>query len=67
VAKVIDLQQSRVKCQVGHNLRKVKDKTVTETFATPAELHKAQREMEARFRQLAQAYSRSCAIMLAAV
>lgn len=31
-------------------------KTVTESFATPAELHKAQREVEAyhRFRQLAQ-------------
>ncbi|HYL13982.1 MAG TPA: DUF6788 family protein [Terriglobales bacterium] len=37
--------------------RKVKGKTVTETFATPAELHKAQREVEAyhRFRELAQA------------
>lgn len=37
--------------------RKVKGKTVTETFATSAELHKAQREVEAyqRFRQLAQA------------
>ena len=37
--------------------RKVKGKTVTETFATPAELHKAQREVQAyhRFRQLAQA------------
>jgi len=36
--------------------RKVKGKTITETFATPAELHKAQREVEAyhRFRQLAQ-------------
>jgi hypothetical protein len=36
--------------------RKVKGKTVTETFATPAELQKAQREVEAyhRFRQLAQ-------------
>lgn len=36
--------------------RKLKGKTVTETFATPAELHKAQREVEAyhRFRQLAQ-------------
>src|SRR5215469_4057206 len=36
--------------------RKVKGKTVTETFATPAELHKAQREVQAyhRFRQLAQ-------------
>jgi hypothetical protein len=36
--------------------RKVKGKTVTETFATPAELQKAQREVQAyhRFRQLAQ-------------
>ena len=36
--------------------RKENGKTVTETFATPAELHKAQREVEAyhRFRQLAQ-------------
>ena len=36
--------------------RKVKGKTVTETFATPVELRKAQREVEAfhRFRQLAQ-------------
>jgi hypothetical protein len=36
--------------------RKVKGKTVTETFATSAELHKAEREVEAyhRFRQLAQ-------------
>ena len=35
--------------------RKLKGKTVTETFATPAELHKAQREVEAyhRFRDLA--------------
>ena len=48
--------------QPGHGpnfrlTRKVKGKTVTETFATPAELHKAQREVEAyhRFRQLAQA------------
>jgi hypothetical protein len=47
--------------QPGHGpnyrlTRKVKGKTVTETFATPAELHKAQREVEAyhRFRQLAQ-------------
>ena len=34
----------------------MKGKTVTETFATPAALHKAQREVEAyhRFRQLAQ-------------
>ncbi|HYL13117.1 MAG TPA: DUF6788 family protein [Terriglobales bacterium] len=37
--------------------RKVKGKTVTETFASSAELHKAQREVEAyhRFRELAQA------------
>ena len=37
--------------------RKVKGRTVTETFATSAELHKAQREVETyhRFRQLAQA------------
>src|SRR5215469_10344749 len=48
--------------QPGHGpnfrlTRKVKGKTVTETFATPAALHKAQREVEAyhRFRQLAQA------------
>jgi hypothetical protein len=36
--------------------RKVKGKTVTETFATSAELHQAQREVEAyhRFRRLAQ-------------
>src|ERR1700704_1203838 len=47
--------------QPGHGpnyrlTRKVKGKTVTETFATLAELHKAQREVEAyhRFRQLAQ-------------
>jgi hypothetical protein len=47
--------------QPGHGpnyrlTRKVKGKTVTETFATPAELQKAQREVEAyhRFRQLAQ-------------
>jgi hypothetical protein len=47
--------------QPGHgpNLRltrKVNGKTVTETFATPSELRKAQREVEAyhRFRQLAQ-------------
>ena len=35
--------------------RKVEGKTITETFATPAELHKAQREVEAyhRFRELA--------------
>jgi Ser/Thr protein kinase RdoA (MazF antagonist) len=35
----------------------VKGKTVTETFASSAELHKAQREVEAyhRFRELAQA------------
>ena len=47
--------------QPGHGpnyrlTRKVKGKTVTETFATSAGLHKAQREVEAyhRFRQLAQ-------------
>jgi hypothetical protein len=47
--------------QPGHGpnvrlTRKVEGKTVTETFATPAELHKAQREVEAyhRFRELAQ-------------
>jgi hypothetical protein len=47
--------------QPGHGpnyrlTRKVKGKTVTETFATAAELHKAQGEVEAyhRFRQLAQ-------------
>ena len=47
--------------QPGHGpnyrlTRKVKGKTVTETFATLAELHKAKREVEAyhRFRQLAQ-------------
>jgi len=47
--------------QAGHGpnyrlTRKVKGKTVTETFATPAELQKAQREVQAyhRFRQLAQ-------------
>ncbi len=36
--------------------RKVEGKTVTETFATPAELRKAQREVEAyhRFRDLSQ-------------
>jgi len=36
--------------------RKQNGKTITETFATPAELHKAQREVQAfhRFRQLAQ-------------
>jgi Ser/Thr protein kinase RdoA (MazF antagonist) len=36
--------------------RKVKGKTVTETFATSAELRKAEREVDAyhRFRQLAQ-------------
>ena len=38
--------------QPGHGpnyrlTRKVKGKTVTESFATPAELHKAQREVEA--------------------
>jgi hypothetical protein len=34
----------------------VEGKTVSETFATPAELHKAQREVEAyhRFRELVQ-------------
>lgn len=48
--------------QPGHGpnyrlTRKVKGRTVTETFATSAELHKAQREVETyhRFRQLAQA------------
>ena len=47
--------------QPGHGpnfrlTRKVEGKTVTETFATPAELHKAQREVEAfhRFRELVQ-------------
>ena len=47
--------------QPGHGpnyrlTRKLKGKTVSETFASPAELHKAQREVEAyhRFRQLAQ-------------
>lgn len=47
--------------QPGHGpnwrlTRKVEGKTVTETFATPVELRKAQREVEAfhRFRQLAQ-------------
>jgi hypothetical protein len=47
--------------QPGHGpnyrlTRKVKGKTVTETFATSAELRKAEREVEAyhRFRQLAQ-------------
>jgi hypothetical protein len=46
--------------QPGHGpnvrlTRKVQGKTTTETFATPAELHKAQREVEAyhRFRELA--------------
>lgn len=36
--------------------RKVQGKTVTETFSSPAELHKAQREVEAyhRFRELTQ-------------
>lgn len=36
--------------------RKQNGKTITETFTTPAELHKAQREVEAyhRFRELAQ-------------
>lgn len=48
--------------QPGHGpnfrlTRKVKGKTVTQSFATAAELHKAQREVEAyhRFRHLAQA------------
>jgi hypothetical protein len=47
--------------QPGHGpnvrlTRKVEGKTITETFATPAELHKAQREVEAyhRFRELAE-------------
>jgi len=47
--------------QPGHGpnyrlTRKLKGKTVTETFAIPAELHKAQREVEAyhHFRQLAE-------------
>ena len=47
--------------QPGHGpnyrlTRKVKGKTVTETFANPAELQKAQHEVQAyhRFRQLAQ-------------
>jgi hypothetical protein len=46
--------------QPGHGpnvrlTRKVEGKTITETFATPAQLHKAQREVEAyhRFRELA--------------
>ena len=46
--------------QPGHGpnvrlTRKVHGKTITETFATPAELRKAQREVEAyhRFRELA--------------
>jgi hypothetical protein len=46
--------------QPGHGpnvrlTRKVEGKTITETFATPAELDKAQREVEAyhRFRELA--------------
>jgi hypothetical protein len=46
--------------QPGHGpnvrlTRKVEGKTITETFATLAELHKAQREVEAyhRFRELA--------------
>jgi hypothetical protein len=46
--------------QPGHSpnvrlTRKVEGKTITETFATLAELHKAQREVEAyhRFRELA--------------
>jgi hypothetical protein len=47
--------------QPGHGpnfrlTRKVKGKTVTETFATAAEMHKAQREVAAyhRFRELSQ-------------
>jgi len=47
--------------QPGHGpnfrlTRKVRGKTVTESFTDPAALHKAQREVEAyhRFRQLAQ-------------
>ena len=47
--------------QPGHGpnyrlTRKLKGKTVTETFATSAERHKAEREVQAyhRFRQLAQ-------------
>lgn len=47
--------------QPGHGpnfrlTRKVDGKTVSETFASPAELHKAQREVEAfhRFRELSQ-------------
>jgi hypothetical protein len=47
--------------QPGHGpnfrlTRKVKGKTVSESFASAAELHKAQREIEAfhRFRQLSQ-------------
>jgi hypothetical protein len=46
--------------QPGHGpnvrlTRKVNGKTITETFATPAKLHKAQREVEAyhHFRELA--------------
>jgi hypothetical protein len=46
--------------QPGHGpnvrlTRKVEGKTITETFATPVELHKAQREVVAyhRFRELA--------------
>lgn len=47
--------------QPGHGpnfrlTRKVGGKTISETFSSPAELHKAQREVEAfhRFRQLSQ-------------
>jgi hypothetical protein len=47
--------------QPGHGpnyrlTRKVDGKTVSETFSSPAELHKAQREVEAfhRFRELSQ-------------
>lgn len=47
--------------QPGHGpnfrlTRKVKGKTISETFSSPAELRKAQREVEAfhRFRQLSQ-------------
>jgi len=46
--------------QPGHGpnvrlTRKLEGKTITETFVTPAELHKAQREVDAyhRFRELA--------------
>ena len=42
-------------CRASRLTRKVEGKTVSESFATPAELHKAQREVEAyhRFRELA--------------